>query len=77
MELGAVGQRVAHNVREARGFMPYAELSRRLEVYGRGIPPLGLRRIEAGHRRVDVDDLVALADVLDVTPYTLLGKGKQ
>jgi hypothetical protein len=31
-----------------------------------------LRRIEAGDRRVDVDDLVALALALDVSPLALL-----
>ncbi len=39
---------------------------------GREIPPLGLRRIESGERRVDADDLVALAVALGVTPITLL-----
>lgn len=50
----------------------YAELSRKLAEMGRDIPPLGLRRIEAGERRVDVDDLVALALALDVSPLALL-----
>lgn len=38
--------------------------------------PMGhstLSEIENGARRVDVDDLVALATALDVTPYQLLG----
>lgn len=39
---------------------------------GRGIPPLGLRNIEAGTRRVDVDDLMALAAALGTSPITLL-----
>lgn len=52
--------------------MSYAELSRVLSELGRDIPPLGLRRIEAGERRVDVDDLVAFAVALGVTPATLL-----
>lgn len=50
----------------------YAELSRKLAEMGREIPPLGLRRIESGERRVDVDDLVALALALDVSPLALL-----
>jgi transcriptional regulator with XRE-family HTH domain len=65
---------VTHNVRrirEARG-LSYAELSRQLADMGRQIPPLGLRRIESGERRVDADDLVALAIALGVTPITLL-----
>jgi transcriptional regulator with XRE-family HTH domain len=36
------------------------------------IPDLGLRRIESGDRRVDADDLMALAVALDVSPVTLL-----
>lgn len=50
----------------------YADLSRRLEAIGRPIPVLGLSRIEKGERRVDADDLVALAVALDVSPLTLL-----
>jgi transcriptional regulator with XRE-family HTH domain len=53
----------------------YAELSRRLADGGRDIPPLGLRRIESGDRRVDVDDLTALAVALKVSPVTLLMPG--
>lgn len=52
--------------------MTYAELSRRLEAVCRPIPPLGLRRMEAGERRVDVDDLTALALVLGVSPLALM-----
>ena len=40
----------------------YAQLSRKLKEAGRAIPELGLRRIEDGDRRVDVDDLAALAE---------------
>lgn len=47
-------------------------MSRQLAEIGREIPPLGLRRIESGERRVDVDDLVALAFVFDVSPLALL-----
>lgn len=50
----------------------YARLSRELTKAGRDIPPLGLGRIEAGTRRVDVDDLTALAAVFGVSPSTLL-----
>ena len=69
---GATGARTMKNLRRLRGEMTYAELSRRLEALGRPIPPLGLRRIEAGERRVDVDDLMALALVLRVSPLALL-----
>lgn len=73
-DLGPTGEHVTHAVRkfrEARG-LSYAELSRRLGELGRDIPSLGLRRIEVGERRVDADDLVALAIALDVTPLALL-----
>jgi transcriptional regulator with XRE-family HTH domain len=52
--------------------MSYRDLSARLEEIGRPIPPLGLSRIEKGERRVDADDLVALALVLNVSPAALL-----
>lgn len=70
--LGMTGKTMMKNLKRARGEMTYAELARRLEAVGRPIPPLGLRRIEAGERRVDVDDLMALAVVLGVSPLTLL-----
>lgn len=50
----------------------YAELSRRVKAAGRSIPELGLRRIEEGRRRVDADDLMALAEALEVWPIALL-----
>lgn len=74
IEMGPTGDTVRANVervRRARG-LSYAELSRQLDEIGRSIPALGLRRIEAGERRVDVDDLIALAFVLWVDPAILL-----
>lgn len=50
----------------------FARLSRELTKAGRDIPPLGLGRIETGGRRVDVDDLTALAVVFEVSPASLL-----
>lgn len=72
LALGAAGLTLMTNLRRLRGEMTYAELSRRLDTVGRPIPPLGLRRMEAGDRRVDVDDLIALALVLRVSPLTLM-----
>jgi|SRR4051794_7697641 transcriptional regulator with XRE-family HTH domain len=60
--------------------MTYKELADRLKAIGRPIPTLGLSRIEAGTRRVDADDLVALAVALGVNPSRLLmpdGAGDQ
>ena len=74
-DLGPIGVNVTHNVRHFRHEvrrLSYAELSRRLADLGREIPSLGLRRIESGERRVDVDDLVALALALQVSPLALL-----
>lgn len=73
-ELGATGAIAAENVKRLRELhgLSYAELSRRLEDMGRPIPPLGLRRIETGDRRIDVDDLIALALALKSSPVTLL-----
>lgn len=50
----------------------YVEMSRLLGEIGRPIPPTGLRRIEGGQRRVDADDLVAIAIVLETNPNMLL-----
>jgi transcriptional regulator with XRE-family HTH domain len=59
-------------LREAQN-LGFTKLARILdEEIGRPIPELGLRRIESGDRRVDVDDLMALAAALDVSPATLL-----
>ena len=73
-DLGPIGVNVTHTVRRFREErrLGYAELSRKLAEMGRDIPPLGLRRIESGERRVDVDDLVALALAFDVSPLALL-----
>jgi 8-oxo-dGTP pyrophosphatase MutT (NUDIX family)/transcriptional regulator with XRE-family HTH domain len=72
--LGPVGRYVISNLeflRNARR-LTYRELSERLSQLGRPIPTLGLSRIEKGDRRVDVDDLVALAVALGVNPSALL-----
>ena len=73
-EMGPVGSTVAEQVRlhRERVGMSFAELSRQLLKEGRIIPPLGLSRIEAGLRRVDADDLVALAVALGASPISLL-----
>lgn len=66
------GEQVAENIRRLRGGMTYKELSQKLEDVGRPITVLGLRRIEACERKVDVDDLMAFAIVFNVSPLTLL-----
>jgi transcriptional regulator with XRE-family HTH domain len=71
---GATGRTVRENIRRVREErdMTWAQMSRFLDKAGRPIAPLGLRRVEEGARRVDVDDLMAIAVVLDVTPNELL-----
>lgn len=72
IDLGGTGETVRQNVKRLRGGMQFKELAQKLVDAGRPIPTLGLRRIEAGERRVDVDDLSALAIVFGVSPLTLL-----
>lgn len=52
--------------------MSTTELAAALEERDNPIPATGITRIEKGQRRVDADDLVALADSLNVAPLTLL-----
>jgi len=74
MEFGATGAAVAANLRQIRTSqnLLYTQVSARLREIGREIPPLAVRRIEDGERQTTVDDLVALASVLGVSPVTLL-----
>lgn len=72
--LGPTGREVRRNIqrlREVKG-LTKRDLSERVRAAGRPIPPLGISRIEAGDRRVDADDLVALAVALGVNPSALL-----
>lgn len=68
MQLGEVGRVVANNVerlRKEHGWT-YQELSDRMSEAHRPIPPLGLRKIREGKRRIDVDELFTLCKVLGV-----------
>lgn len=74
IEVGPHGRRLAANlyrIRNARG-LTTRKLAQRLSDLGRPIPASGLTRIEKGQRRVDVDDLLALASTLRVEPMQLL-----
>lgn len=68
----AIGRNVAASVRALRGRPSLQALSDRLTELGRRILPIGLSRLENGGRRVDADDLVALAIALGVNPNALL-----
>jgi transcriptional regulator with XRE-family HTH domain len=67
-------ERVAANVAVLRGRrgLSVRTLSARLGGLGHPILPSGITKIENGSRRVDVEDLLALAVALDVSPVTLL-----
>jgi helix-turn-helix protein len=74
IELGTAGRTVAAQIRQLREWkrLGLQDLSDRLEAIGRPILPSGLSKVELGNRRVDVDDLVALAAALDTVPGRLL-----
>ena len=64
----------AVNVRQVRGErrLTLDDVRDRLTELGRPILKTGLSKIETGERRVDVDDLLALALALETTPNRLL-----
>jgi len=66
--LGPAGNNVRRNIRRLRDQRQwsYREVEERLSRVGRAIPVLALSAIDTGERRVDVDDLVALAAVFDL-----------
>lgn len=72
--LGPTGERVRQNVQEFRKFrrLTHADIVQRLKALGYSMPRTGLSELENGGRRVTVDDLMALAVALDVTPNDLL-----
>lgn len=73
-DIGPIGQRLGDQVRRIRGDLDItqSELSRRLSAHGRPIPVASIGRMESGQRKIDVDDLMAIAYVLDVSPLALL-----
>lgn len=73
-ETGPSSERVAANLRRIRRDreITTAALSRRLAEIGHPIADSGITKIEKKQRRVDVDDLTALALVLGATPNRLL-----
>lgn len=71
---GPLSSQIARSIERLRTEkrLPYTEMSDRLTALGRPIPVLGLRRIERGERRVDIDDLAAIARALGVPPLLLI-----
>lgn len=72
--LGPTGERVSARLAAIRRFrrLTLGELAAKLGDLGRPIQLSALSKIEKGQRRVDADDLVALALALDVSTNTLL-----
>ena len=72
--VGPLGRNLIVNLerlRHARG-LSYRKLAAAMNETARPIPAIGFSRIMAAERRVDVDELVALAAVLQVAPDLLL-----
>jgi transcriptional regulator with XRE-family HTH domain len=72
IERGPTAQQVAANLRRLRVPLSMAQLAARAAALGRTISIDSLSSIELGRRRVDVDDLMVLAQVLGVSPLALL-----
>lgn len=74
-DIGPTSRAVADNVKKFRedAGWNFTELSERLAAEANwSINAVGIRRIEAGERRVTPDDLAALAIALGVSPVSLL-----
>lgn len=77
LEIGGAGAQVAAQVtaqRQRRGW-DQRTLAARVTKAGRPMSTSVLGKVEASARRVDVDDLVALATALEVPPARLLSDG--
>lgn len=73
-ELGPTGRALAANLARIRNALGLStnRLAAILEDLGRPIAASAISKIEGGTRRVDADDLMALAVALDVPPAALL-----
>jgi transcriptional regulator with XRE-family HTH domain len=74
VQRGPTAATVAANVKRLREQLNLGlrALAQRLADAGRPLTHTALDKIERGTRRVDVDDLMALAAALDISPATLL-----
>ncbi|MFI6274298.1 helix-turn-helix domain-containing protein [Streptomyces sp. NPDC050988] len=77
IEIGEAGGCVAAAVAKHRQRLGWEQrqLAERVTAAGRPMSASVLGKVEAGARRVDVDDLVALAAALEVPPSRLLPAG--
>lgn len=73
-DYGPTARAVAENITllRERQQLTFTRLSERLEKIGWPLNPAAVRRVENCERRVTVDDLVAFAIALKVSPATLL-----
>jgi transcriptional regulator with XRE-family HTH domain len=74
VEIGPAGIQAACNVetlRQLRG-LSQQTLAERCTTLGRPMTNIALSRTERARRRCDIDDLVAIATALDVSPIALL-----
>ncbi|MDX3841235.1 helix-turn-helix domain-containing protein [Streptomyces europaeiscabiei] len=74
LKIGPAGIRTARTIeilRTERG-LAQRELAARVTALGRPMTNTMLSRIERAQRRCDIDDLVALAQALRVSPLALL-----
>ncbi|MGW3186348.1 helix-turn-helix domain-containing protein [Streptomyces ardesiacus] len=73
-DLGPTGARVAENVKALRESLPLTteQLAERVTAFGRPMRANTITKIEKQQRRVDVDDLMALALALESRPDYLL-----
>ncbi|GII89638.1 hypothetical protein Ssi03_76280 [Sphaerisporangium siamense] len=73
-QIGVVGQHVAGAItrlRHDRG-LEQRDLAERVSTAGRPLTASVLSKIESGSRRIDVDDLAAIANALGASPALLL-----
>ncbi|WP_438290967.1 helix-turn-helix domain-containing protein [Streptomyces sp. HUAS TT7] len=75
LEIGPAGQAAARAIERTRTARGYSQrlLATRVTAQGRPMTFTALSRIERRVRRCDIDDLVAIAAALGVSPCTLLG----
>ncbi|PJN03768.1 hypothetical protein CG740_05010 [Streptomyces sp. CB01201] len=76
LEIGPAGKRAAlamEQVRTARGFAQ-RQLADRATALGRPMTVTTVSRIERKRRRCDIDDLVAIAAALGISPLALLAE---
>ncbi|SEE98639.1 helix-turn-helix domain-containing protein [Streptomyces sp. Ag109_O5-10] len=74
VEIGPAGlhtARAIEHLRLVRG-LPQHQLAARCTALGRPMANTALSRTERARRRCDIDDLVAIATALGVSPATLL-----